>query len=75
VSQQLREKLNHNSVLMQIPIGLEAELEGVDRPHEDEGRIYFEGRQWRADQGARGYPSNLQVEAEARVSRGPARRW
>jgi elongation factor G len=29
VVSQLREKLNHNAVLMQIPIGLETELEGV----------------------------------------------
>ncbi len=29
VSNQLKEKLGHNSVLMQIPIGLEADLQGV----------------------------------------------
>jgi elongation factor G len=29
VVSQLREKLNHNAVLMQIPIGLEVDLEGV----------------------------------------------
>jgi elongation factor G len=29
VASQLREKLNHNAVLMQIPIGLEGDLEGV----------------------------------------------
>ena len=29
VIEQLREKLGHNAVLMQIPIGLEAKLEGV----------------------------------------------
>jgi elongation factor G len=29
VTQQLREKLKHNAVMMQIPIGLEAEHEGV----------------------------------------------
>jgi elongation factor G len=29
VTGQLREKLNHNAVMMQIPIGLEADLEGV----------------------------------------------
>ncbi len=29
VTEQLREKLKHNAVMMQIPIGLEADLEGV----------------------------------------------
>ncbi len=29
VTAQLRKKLNHNAVMMQIPIGLEADLEGV----------------------------------------------
>ncbi len=29
VTQQLRDKLNHNSVMMQIPIGLEDKMEGV----------------------------------------------
>ncbi len=29
VTQQLRDKLNHNSVMMQIPIGLEDNMEGV----------------------------------------------
>ncbi|MBI5015155.1 MAG: elongation factor G [Deltaproteobacteria bacterium] len=29
VAQQLREKLNHNAVLVEIPIGLEADIEGV----------------------------------------------
>jgi elongation factor G len=29
VAEQLRDKLNHNAVLMELPIGLEADLEGV----------------------------------------------
>jgi elongation factor G len=64
VTDQLREKLKHNAVMMQIPIGLEDKLEGVVdlitmkayRFEGANGENIVEGP----------VPSNLQVEAEAR---------
>lgn len=44
VTQMLREKLNHNAVLMQIPIGLEDKLEGVVDLVSNKA-IYFKGEQ------------------------------
>jgi elongation factor G len=64
VTEQLREKLKHNAVMMQIPIGLEDQLEGVVdlitmkayRFEGDNGEIIVEGE----------IPSALELEAEAR---------
>ena len=47
VNEQLREKLNHNAVLMQLPIGLEAKFEGVIDLITMKA-IIFRGRQRRA---------------------------
>jgi len=64
VTDQLREKLKHNAVMMQIPIGLEDKLEGVVdlvtmrayRFTGENGESIVEGD----------IPANLQVEAESR---------
>jgi len=64
VTDQLREKLKHNAVMMQIPIGLEEHLEGVVdlvtmkayRFEGDSGENVVEGE----------IPVDLQFEAEAR---------
>ena len=64
VTEQLREKLKHNAVMMQIPIGLEDKHEGVVdlvtmkayRFEGDNGENIVEGE----------IPAGLQVEAEAR---------
>jgi elongation factor G len=64
VTEQLREKLKHNAVMMQIPIGLEDKLEGVVdlvkmkayRFEGDAGEKIVEGE----------IPASLQVEAEVR---------
>lgn len=64
VTEQLREKLRLNAVLMQVPIGLEADLQGVVDLVSMEA-IYFDG-----DNGenirVEEIPESLQVEAEAR---------
>ena len=64
VSEELRDKLNHNSVLMQIPIGLEAKHEGVVDLVEMKA-IYFDG-----DNGEKirieDIPENLKEEAANR---------
>nr|MEE4268865.1 elongation factor G [Candidatus Krumholzibacteria bacterium] len=64
VTEQLRDKLKHNAVMMQIPIGLEDQLEGVVdlitmkayRFEGDNGENIVEGD----------IPSALELEAEAR---------
>ncbi len=65
VVRQLREKLGHNAVLLQIPIGLEADFEGVVDVIEMQA-IYFDG-----DNG-----ENLRTEAvpEALMARAAAAR-
>ncbi len=64
VTDQLREKLKHNAVMMQIPIGLEDKLEGVVDLITMKA-YYFEG-----DNGehivAKDIPAGLELEAEAR---------
>ena len=44
VTEMLRDKLNHNAILMQIPIGLEGQLEGVVDLVRQKA-IYFKGEQ------------------------------
>ena len=64
VTEQLRDKLGHNAVMMQIPIGLEASHEGVVDLVEMKA-MYFDGdagEKLRVEE----IPSDLQAEAEAR---------
>ncbi len=64
VTEQLRDKLKHNAVMMQIPIGLEDKLEGVVDLITMKA-IYFEGES--GEKIVMGeIPGHLQVEAEAR---------
>ncbi|MBF0468103.1 MAG: elongation factor G [Desulfamplus sp.] len=64
VAKQLRDKLGHNSILMQIPIGLEDKLKGVVDLISMKA-LYFEG-----DNGenviVKDIPAELQEEAEAK---------
>jgi elongation factor G len=62
VTAQLREKLKHNAVLMQIPIGLEAEHEGVIDLIDMKAR-YFEGPSG-DDVRTAEIPAALQAQAE-----------
>ena len=63
VTQALCDKLNHNAVLMQLPIGLEADFEGVVDLIEMKA-IYFRGDNGEeVEEGP--IPANLQEEAEA----------
>jgi len=64
VTEQLREKLGHNAVMMQIPIGLEADHAGIVDLVRMKA-IYFDGangEQIREE----AIPANLRDEAEAR---------
>ena len=64
VTDQLREKLKHNSVMMQIPIGLEEALEGVV------DLVTMKAYRFEGDNGetivVSEIPEHLQFEAEAR---------
>ncbi len=64
VAAQLREKLNHNAVLMQIPIGLEAAHEGVVDLIEMKA-LYFDGEFGEIVRRGE-IPENLRREAEGR---------
>ncbi|MEO1228697.1 MAG: elongation factor G [Myxococcota bacterium] len=63
VAQQLREKLGHNAVLMQIPIGLEDKHEGVVDLIEMKA-YFFEGPKGE-EVVTKDIPSELQADAEA----------
>ncbi|MFO7654422.1 MAG: elongation factor G [Candidatus Krumholzibacteriia bacterium] len=64
VSEQLREKLKHNSVLMQIPIGLEDRHEGVIDLVTMESVLFTGPAGETVERGE--IPPGLRVEAEAR---------
>jgi elongation factor G len=64
VAEQLREKLKHNAVLMQIPIGLEGEFEGVVDLVEMKA-YYFEGGNGEIRRTGE-IPEHLRAEAEKR---------
>ena len=64
VAQQVREKLDLNAVLLQIPIGLEADLKGVVDLVTMKA-IYFEGDNGEVIREAE-IPAELQEEAEAK---------
>ncbi len=63
VTQQLREKLSHNAVLMQLPIGLEDRLEGVVDLVTMQA-LYFEGENG-SEVIAKPVPESLHAAAEA----------
>jgi elongation factor G len=64
VCDQLREKLKHNAVLMQIPIGLEGEFEGVVDLVEMKA-YYFDGANGEIRR-TEEIPAHLRAEAEAK---------
>jgi elongation factor G len=64
VTEQLREKLSHNAVMMQIPIGLEADHDGVVDLVEMKAYL-FEGENGETIK-VTDIPTELQAEAEAR---------
>jgi elongation factor G len=64
VAEQLRDKLKHNAVLMQIPIGLEGEFEGVVDLVEMKAH-YFEGKNGEIRR-TEEIPEHLRAEAHAR---------
>jgi len=64
VTQQLRDKLELNAVMLQIPIGLESELEGVVDLVTMKA-VYFDGEQGEKIR-IEEIPDNLKAEADAR---------
>ncbi len=64
VTDQLREKLSHNAVMMQLPLGLEAAHEGVI------DLVRMQAARFEGDSGEKivwtEIPENLRIEAEAR---------
>jgi elongation factor G len=64
VAEQLRDKLKHNAVLMQIPIGLEGEFEGVVDLIEMKAH-YFDGNNGEIRRTGE-IPDHLRAEAEAK---------
>ena len=64
VTNQLREKLNHNAVMMQVPIGLEGDLEGVVDLVAMKA-LYFDGVNGETVR-VEEIPGHLQAEAEAK---------